>query len=94
MGALPQRSKKPSYKPKPYEQTIYPGQREIDVKVVPRSCHPNGQRLFQYTGIDEFSSMRYLAAYEEQNTYSSSGFLLKTVAFFKKKRGGHRVCAH
>jgi hypothetical protein len=29
--------------------------------------------------------MRYLAAYEEQNTFSSSGLLLKTVAFFKKK---------
>ena len=37
--------------------------------------------------------MRYLAAYEEQNTYSSSGLLLKTVAFFKKK-GVAIECVH
>ena len=84
-GAFPGPPKKQPYKPKPYEQMTYPGQRvQIDVKVVPRACCPNGQRLFQYTAIDEFSRLRYLAAYEEQNTYSSAGFLLKTVAFFKK----------
>ena len=84
LGALPEPHKKPAYQPKPYEQMTYPGQRvQIDVKVVPRSCCPNGQRLFQYTAIDEFTRLRYLAAYEEQSTYSSADFLKKANAFFK-----------
>ena len=86
LGALPEQPQKQSYKPKPYEQMTYPGQRvQVDVKVVPRSCCPQGQRLFQYTAIDEFSRLRYLAAYEEQSTYSSADFLLKVTAFFRKK---------
>ena len=85
MGALPEPPKHQPYKPKPYEQMTYPGQRvQIDVKVVPRACCPNGQKLFQYSAIDEFSRLRYLAAYEEQNTYSSADFLTKAVVFFKK----------
>ena len=84
-GALPEQPKKQPYKPKPYEQMTHPGQRvQIDVKVVPRACCPNGQRLFQYTAIDEFTRLRYLAAYEEQNTYSSADFLKKASAFFKR----------
>lgn len=86
MGAFSEPPNKQPYKPKPYEQMTYPGQRvQIDVKVVPRACCPNGQRLFQYTAIDEFSRLRYLAAYEEQSTYSSADFLKKTYAFFKKQ---------
>ena len=77
LGALPERPKKQPYKPKPYEQMTYPGQRvQIDVKVVPRACCPNWQRFFQYTAIDEFSRLRYLAAYGEQSTYSSADFLI------------------
>ncbi len=86
MGTLPEPLKKQPYKPKPYEQMTYPGQRvQIDVKVVPRACCPNGQRLFQYTAIDEFSRLRFLAAYEEQSTYSSADFLKKTYSFFKRQ---------
>jgi len=93
LGALPQTSKKQAYHPKPYEEMTYPGQRvQIDVKVVPRRCiaDPN-LRLFQYTAIDEFSRLRYLAAYEEQNTFSSADFLKKAYAFFKK-RGVRIAC--
>ena len=76
-GALPDPSKK-AYQPKPYEQMTRPGERvQIDVKVVPRACCPNGQRLFQYTAIDEFTRLRYLAACEKQSTYSSADFLRK-----------------
>ena len=86
LGALPEQPNKQPYKPRPYEQMTYPGQRvQIDVKVVPRACRPNGLKLFQYTAIDEFSRLRYLAAYEEQNTYSSADFLKKTYSFFKKQ---------
>ncbi|MEI3103090.1 MAG: DDE-type integrase/transposase/recombinase [Oscillospiraceae bacterium] len=85
LGALPEKPKKQPYKPKPYEQMTYPGQRvQIDVKVVPRSCCPAGQRFFQYTAIDEFTRLRYLAAYDEQSTYSSADFLKKAYAFFKR----------
>ena len=58
---------KKAYTPKPYEQMTYPGQRiQVDVKVVPRRCITDPElRLFQYTAIDEFSRLRFLAAYRE-----------------------------
>ena len=63
--------KKEPYKPKSYEQMTYPGQRvQVDVKVVPRSCIPDPElRLFQYTAIDEFTLLRFLAAYPEPSTF-------------------------
>ena len=69
--------KKKAYKPKPYEQMTYPGQRvQVDVKVVPRRCIADPElRLFQYTAIDEFTRLRFLAAYPKQSTYSSADFL-------------------
>ena len=86
LGALPEQSEKQPYHPKPYEQMTYPGQRvQIDVKVVPRRCIAAPElRLFQYTAIDEFSRLRYLAAYDEQSTCSSADFLKKAYAFFKR----------
>ena len=81
---LPEKPKKKPYKPKPYEKMLYPGQRiQIDVKVVPRSCCPNGERYYQYTALDEYSRLRYLGAYQEQSTYSSADFLKKAVAYFR-----------
>lgn len=63
-----------------------PGQRvQINIKVVPRRCITEpGLQLFRDTAIDEYTRMRYLAAYEEQDTYSSADFLLKAVAYFKR----------
>ena len=83
--------KKKAYKPKPYEQMTYPGQRvQVDMKVVPRRCIADQElRLFQYTTIDDFSRLRFLAAYPEQSTYSSADFLKR---FFKwYARRGIRV---
>lgn len=79
--------KKSSYQPKPYEQMTYPGQRlQIDVKIVPRACITDPElRLFQYTAIDEFSRLRFLAAYEEQSTYSSADFLVQAVHWYKRR---------
>lgn len=75
------------YKPKPYEQMTYPGQRiQLDVKVVPSACISDPElRLFQYTAIDEFSRLRFLWAYEEQSTYSSADFLKRAVKWFKRR---------
>ena len=79
--------KKKPYKPKPYEQMQYPGQRvQIDVKVVPRRCIADPQlKLYQYTAIDEYSRYRVLGAYEEQSTFSSADFLSKVVKHFARK---------
>ena len=78
---------KVSYKPKPYEQMTYPGQRvQVDVKVVPRACVADPElRLFQYTAIDEFTRLRFLAAYPEQSTYSSADFLRKLRAWYARR---------
>lgn len=86
MLSAPQKSKK-AYTPKPYEQMTYPGQRvQIDVKVVPRRCIADPElRLFQYTAIDEFSRLRFLAAYEEQSTYSSADFLEKMLIWYGRR---------
>lgn len=86
LGLFPQPKPTSSYKPKPYEQMTHPGERvQIDVKVVPRSCIADPHlRLFQYTAIDEFTRLRFLAAYPEQSTYSSTDFLKKMIAWYVK----------
>ena len=87
LGLFPQAEKKPAYKPKPYEQMTYPGQRvQVDVKVVPRKCIADPElRLFQYTAIDEFTRLRFLAAYPEQSTFSSANFLRKLVRWYARR---------
>ena len=70
-----------------HEQMTYPGQRvQVDVKVVPRRCIADPElRLFQYTAIDEFTRLRFLAAYPEQSTYSSADFLRKLRAWYARR---------
>lgn len=76
----------PKYIPKPYEQMQYPGQRgQIDVKFVPSVCmvgQEKGTQWFQYTFLDEYSRFRYLEAFEEHCTYSSTVFLRHVVERF------------
>lgn len=93
LGLFPPKEKKPVYKPKPYQQMTYPGQRvQVDVKVVPHRCIADPQlRLFQYTAIDEFTRLRFLAAYPEQSTYSSADFLKKLFKWYAR-RGIRVVC--
>lgn len=84
---LPPKDSRKAYTPKPYEQMTYPGQRiQVDVKVVPRSCIADPElRLFQYTAIDEFSRLRFLAAYPEQSTFSSADFLERLVKWYARR---------
>ena len=93
MGMFPPAEKKKGYVPKPYEQMQYPGQRvQVDVKVVPRKCITDpALRLFQYTAIDEFTRLRFLAAYPEQSTYSSADFLQRLNKWYAR-RGIHVEC--
>ena len=76
----------PKQTSKPYEQMQYPGQRvQIDVKFVPTVClagEAAEQKFYQYTFIDEYSRFRYLEAFEEHSTYSSTQFLLHVVKKF------------
>ena len=72
LGLFSAKEKKPAYKPKPYQQMTYPGQRiQVDVKVVPRRCIADPElRLYQYTAIDEFTRLRFLAA--EESAWNAS----------------------
>ena len=67
----------------------FPGERiRIDVKVVPKACKVGeaaGERLVQYTAIDEHSRLRYLKAYKEQSTDSSKDFLLSLIPYYLKR---------
>ena len=87
LGLFPAAEKKKTYKPKPYEQMDRPGQRvQVDVKVVPRRCIADPElRLYQYTAIDEFTRLRFLAAYPEQSTYSSADFLKKLSQWYARR---------
>ena len=86
-GLAAKEKPKKKYKPKPYEQMQYPGQRvQIDVKVVPQACIADTElKLYQYTAIDEYSRYRILGAYTEQSTYSSAHFLRRVVDTFRRK---------
>lgn len=58
----------------------------MDVKIIPRKCIADPElRLFQYTAIDEFSRLRFLAAYPEQSTYSSADFLKRLVKWYARR---------
>ena len=87
LGIFPQIKVRTPYKPKPYEQMQYPGQRvQVDMKVVPLKCLANPEeRLYQYTAIDEYTRLSYLGAYPEQSAYSSADFLEKMVTWFKRR---------
>lgn len=88
-GRMAVKPPNPKYIPKPYEPMYYPGQRvQIDVKHVPAAClvgEAQGKKFYQYTAIDEYSRFRFLMAFEEASTYSSSVFLDAMLKAFKFK---------
>lgn len=74
------------YKPKPYEQMTYPGQKvQIDVKFVPKCCVAGDTKYYQYTAIDEYTRLVYREMYDEHSTYSSQDFIRKVVKIFPFK---------
>ncbi len=91
-GQMAEKLPNPKYKPKPYQKADYPGQKvQIDVKYVPASClvgdavedaKENGGYYYQYTFLDEYSRFRYLEAFKEHSTYSSSEFIRHCVKRF------------
>lgn len=81
MGLFPQKKPQKAYMPKPYEQRTRPGERiQVDVKAVPRKCIAAPElRSFQCAAVDEFTRLRFPAAYPEQSTYPSADFLHELV---------------
>ena len=76
----------PNYLPNPYQHIQYPEQLvQIAVKYVPSVCivgQEEGTKWYQYTFIDEYSRFRYLEAFQEHSTYSSTEFLKHVVEKF------------
>ena len=87
-GGMAVKPKNPKYITKPIEKMSYPGERvQLDVKIVPAAClvvAAAGRKFYQYTAIDEFSRYRYLEAFEENSTYSSTQFLIHMLDHFKR----------
>ena len=68
-----------SEKPQVYEGGSYPGERvQIDVKYVPKACR-YGEKLYQYTFIDEYSRWCFREIYAEHNAVTASRFLRNAV---------------
>jgi len=66
-------------KPEVYDGGKYPGARvQIDVKYVPKACL-YGERLYQYTLIDEYSRWCYREIHRERNDYVAGIFLRNAV---------------
>lgn len=89
LGQMVIKPPNPKYVPKPYEQMLYPGQRvQIDVKFVPDVCivgNAKGKKFYQYTALDEYSRFRYVEAFEEHSTYTSTIFLEHMIKNFPFK---------
>jgi transposase InsO family protein len=66
-------------KPKAYDGGKFPGERvQIDVKYVPKRCL-YGEKLYQYTLVDEFSRWCYREIYAEHSDYCAMLFLRNAV---------------
>jgi transposase InsO family protein len=66
-------------KPKAYDGGKYPGERvQIDVKYVPKACL-YGEKLYQYTLVDEYSRWCYREIHAEHNEYASNLFIRNAV---------------
>lgn len=64
---------------------------QMDVKFVPRFCYIGkalknleevGERLFQYTMIDEATRERFIYAYNEHSGYSTKDFIKRAIVYF------------
>lgn len=69
-----------------YERMECPGQRvQVDVKFVPKECLVGalaGQKLYQFSAIDEYSRMEFKLIYQEHSGYSAVDFLKRMLRFY------------
>lgn len=74
-----------------YPELIEPGEKvQIDVKEVPYNCLRgkvlrNGKHLYQWTGIDECTRMRFVYSFEEHTPENSVKFLKMLIQAFPFK---------
>jgi len=67
-------------KPKVYDGGTFPGERvQIDVKYVPKVCL-YGEKLYQYTMVDEYSRWCYREIHTELSDYASSQFMRRAIS--------------
>ena len=77
--------KKSPYKAKPYETPKNTGVKmQLDVKYVPKNCYSgrDNKKFYQYTIIDEASRERFIYAYEEQSSFSTADFVIRSIIYF------------
>lgn len=83
LGIYEKKPVKRKPKVKKYIQPTYPGERvQIDIKYVPSECLLNGNKMYQYTAIDEYTRLRHLQIYDEANTYTSVKFMKEVIKKF------------
>ena len=84
-------SKKKESEPCEWVTGTYPGEKvQVDVKYVPKKCmspelQEKGEKYYQYTGIDEFTRIRYIWYTNEHSTYMSSEFVKRLVRYFREQ---------
>ena len=84
-------SKKKESEPREWVTGTYPGEKvQVDVKYVPKKCmsaelQEKGEKYYQYTGIDEFTRIRYIWYTNEHSTYMSSEFVKRLVRYFREQ---------
>ena len=77
--ALPTAPRVSPEKPKVYDGGKFPGERlQLDVKYVPRVCL-YGEKLYQFTAVDEYSRWCFREIYAEHSDQSAKDFLKKLV---------------
>ena len=57
---------------------------QMDVKYVPAACYAgtDGEKFYQYTMIEEASRERFIYAYKEQSSYSTTDFTKRAIIYF------------
>ena len=57
---------------------------QMDVKYIPKVCDSRKEKeqYYQYTVIEEASRKRFIYAYKEQSSYSTTDFLERAITFF------------
>jgi transposase InsO family protein len=66
-------------KPKAYDGGKFPGERvQLDVKYVPKVCL-HGEKLYQFTAVDEYSRWCFREIYAELSDQSAKDFLKKLI---------------
>ena len=87
--------KKEKKKARKMEEMTYPGEKiQIDAKFVPNYCIKSeyGEKMYQYTAIDEFSRLRYIEGFSDNSTYTAKVFLIHALQFFYEKYGFKVKC--